>query len=375
MFDISGRRNRKIDLIRGLSILVVLFHHFNIAYRLDDTSLSRVFGWSAVRAVARNGNYGVTMFFVVSGFLITSNARRRWGALGQIDARHFYVLRAARILPCLLLLLAVVNLLSYAGIGIFQNHPEAGGPVSFWVVNFASLTFWMNVLMARAGWLNYALCVLWSLSVEEVFYLSLPLACLALRREALLAAFWAVFVVVGPLWRMTHQDSEAGALYAYLACFDGIAIGCIAALLASRVAPSRSLQLAVIGGMAFLYLIRSIGDTNVYGVTLMALGTAILLLGAHQRPSTPLLDRSWSVVLGWFGRLSYELYLFHLIVLGSLRTIFLPSAARGDQKLLLLLAYVALSAGTAALIGRFYSEPSNRGIRLRAFAARAPATA
>ncbi|MBB5541671.1 peptidoglycan/LPS O-acetylase OafA/YrhL [Paraburkholderia fungorum] len=71
-----GRRNARIDMIRGVSILLVLFHHFNIAYRLNDTFLAQVFGWDAVRAVARNGNYGVTMFFVISGYLITSNAGR-----------------------------------------------------------------------------------------------------------------------------------------------------------------------------------------------------------------------------------------------------------------------------------------------------------
>lgn len=73
-----GLRNRQIDLIRGVAILLVLLNHFNIAYRLDDTSLAGVFGWDAVRAVARNGNYGVTIFFVVSGYLITSNAEPRW---------------------------------------------------------------------------------------------------------------------------------------------------------------------------------------------------------------------------------------------------------------------------------------------------------
>ncbi|MBB2984816.1 acyltransferase family protein, partial [Paraburkholderia tropica] len=123
-------RNRKIDLLRGVSILLVLFHHFNIAYRLDDTFLSRVFGWEAVRAVARNGNYGVTMFFVISGYLITANATRRWSELGHVDVRVFYGLRIARIVPCLLLLLAVVNALAMAGIAIFQNHSPAGTPVS-----------------------------------------------------------------------------------------------------------------------------------------------------------------------------------------------------------------------------------------------------
>jgi peptidoglycan/LPS O-acetylase OafA/YrhL len=84
-----GLRNPRIDLIRGVSILLVLIHHFNIAYHLNDTTLSTVFGWDAVRALARNGNYGVTMFFVISGYLITSNADRRWIGLASINARAF----------------------------------------------------------------------------------------------------------------------------------------------------------------------------------------------------------------------------------------------------------------------------------------------
>lgn len=205
----ADMRNRKIDFLRGFSILLVLFHHFNIAYRLDDTALSHVFGWNAVRAVARNGNYGVTMFFVISGYLITTNAMRRWSELGHVDLGTFYALRIARIVPCLLLLLAIVNALALAGIAIFQNHSPAGTPVSFWLVNLASLTFWMNVLVGSHGWTNYALGVLWSLSVEEVFYLSFPLLCVALRREARLVAFWLACIVAGPAYRFFHQATRA----------------------------------------------------------------------------------------------------------------------------------------------------------------------
>ena len=364
-------RNKRIDLIRGVSILLVLFHHFNIAYRLDDTALARAFGWEAVRAVARNGNYGVTMFFVVSGFLITLNARRRWGELGRVGARAFYGLRAARILPCLLLLLLVVDVLALAGFGVFQNRSPQGdeaGPVSYWLSHLAALTSWMNVLVGRAGWFNYPLGVLWSLSVEEAFYLAFPLACLVLRTEARLAAFWAVFIVLGPAWRLAHQGDEAAWLYAYLACFDGIAIGCCTALLAERVIlrghAAATLQVAVVGGMAFLYLCKPIAQTNIFGVTLMALGTAVLLLGAQGSPTGPILERSRTLgALGWLGRLSYELYLFHLVVLGGMRVAFPARAVAGDGKLLLLAAYLVLSGVLAALVARFYAEPLNRGLR------------
>ena len=365
----DGVRNRRIDLLRGLSIILVMLHHFSIPYAMDDTTLSNVIGWQTVHAIVRNGNYAVTMFFVISGFLITSNAEARWGRLQNLNARTFYGLRVARIVPSLLLLLTTVNVLAATGLTIFQNHPESGPPVSFWLVNFASLTFWMNVLMATpAGWVNYALGVLWSLSVEEVFYLSFPILCLTLRRPALLAAFWAVLIMVGPIWRGLHQDDEAQFLYSYLASFDGIAVGCCTALLARRASLSGTwasvVQPLVMVAMTVLYLARSIAVTNVYGVTLMASGTACLLLQASHRPSGCLFERRRVLAaLEWFGRLSYELYLFHLIVLGLLLSAFPKGSVLGDDKLALLVIYFAASAAIAAMVGRAYSEPLNRGIR------------
>lgn len=364
-----GLRSLRIDVIRGVAILLVLLHHFNIAYRLEDTLLAGVLGWDLVRAVARNGNYGVTMFFVVSGYLITSNTERRWAGLAHVGARAFYTLRVARIVPCLLLLLAVVNLLAAGGVATFQNRPQSGGPVSFWLVNLASLTFWMNVLIGRHGWFNYPLGVLWSLSVEEVFYLVFPLLCLFLRREARLLAFWAIVIIAGPLYRLAHQGDEGSYLYAYAASFDGIAIGCCIALLARKVAlrgrALQGLQGAVAAAMAVLYLWRPIGETNVLGVTGMALGTAVLLLGGHERSADPARHgRHPLATLVWLGRLSYELYLFHLIVLGLMRTAFPPRTASGDAKLLLLALFLVLSAGLATLVSRFYAEPLNHQIRL-----------
>lgn len=368
-----GQRNRHIDLLRGVSIFLVLLHHFNIAYTLNDTWLAHVFGWGAIRAVARNGNYGVTMFFVISGYLITSNSDRRWEGLGNLRAGAFYRLRAARILPCLLLVLLIVNILAAAGIVIFQNHAEDGVKVSFWVVNFASLGLWMNVLLGLHGWVNYPLGVLWSLSVEEVFYLVFPIFCLVLRRDIHLLAFWIVIVAIGPMYRMAHQGDESGYLYAYFACFDGIAIGCCAALIAKRVAVSGRVaaltQVAVVATMVWLYLFKSIGQTNVLGVTAMAIGTAWLLLCASSdRPSLSEGRYGIRATLRWLGKHSYELYLFHLVVLGILRTVFPRTSALGDSKLMLFIGYLVLSTMIAATISRFYAEPLN--VKLRAFSVR-----
>ena len=364
-----GGRNPRIDLLRGVSILLVLLHHFDIAYRLEHTRLAAALGWPVLHAVVRNGNYAVTMFFAVSGALITANAARRWGGLGRIRALDFYRDRAARILPCLVLLLLLVDLLAAAGLGIFRDHPEFGGPVPLWLVDLASLTFWMNVLMERAGWLNYVLCVQWSLSIEEVFYAGFPVLCLLLRRDRLLLLACAVFIVIGPIWRVTHRISEYEELNATLSCFDGIAFGCCAALLARHLRPPprllRPLQGLAALAIGWFYLSGPIGRTAIYGVTLMALGTAVILFAelagpAQRRPPPAVL-----APLRWSGRLSYELYLFHLVVLGLLRTAWPPDATAGDARLALLAAYLALSAALAVLVSRCYSEPLHRRFRTR----------
>lgn len=360
-----GVRSSRIDVLRGLSIVLVLLHHFNIAYTLKDTALSGLFGWPVVHAICRNGNYAVTMFFVVSGFLITSNAERRWGGLSRVRIATFYRFRAARILPCLLLLLILVNALAAMRIGIFENTPEFGGPVPFWIVDLASLTFWMNVLMGHSGWLNYVLCVQWSLSIEEVFYLWFPLLCLFLRRDVLLLLAWGVFILIGPIWRAAHHGSEYLELNAYLSCFDGIAFGCCAAVMGKHIQIStrsaRLIGLVAAFAMTWFYLSNSIAVTAVYGVSLMAFGTAVLVL-AQARDGRS--DAAGSLnPLRFCGALSYELYLFHLVVLGGLRSLWAPAATTGNVKLVLLLAYLVLAIVVAVGISRYFSEPLNRRLR------------
>jgi peptidoglycan/LPS O-acetylase OafA/YrhL len=358
----AGARNPFIDLLRGVSIGLVLLHHFNIAYRLNDTALARALGWALLHAIVRNGNYAVTMFFVISGFLITSNTKHRCGRLADVGLAGFYRNRFARIIPTLVLTLAIVSGLAAMSIPIFQNHSEFGGPVTIWLVDVASLTFWLNVLMSHVGWVNYAICVQWSLSIEEVFYLAFPLLCLLLRRERFLIVAWSLFIVAGPIWRATQQATEYDELNAYLACFDGIAFGCIAAVIAPAVRLPSWTTIAVAIAMAGFYLSASIADNAVYGVTLIAFGTAILLRCRR-------VTRPWPILapLRRCGRLSYELYLFHIIVLAGLRAVWHPTAVTGDEKLPLLVAYLVLSVIVAVLVSRFWGEPLNR--RLRALSA------
>ncbi|WP_454688628.1 acyltransferase family protein [Achromobacter aloeverae] len=391
-------RDLGIDTLRGVAILLVLLHHFNIAYSLRDTTLAAWLGWPLLHAIARNGNYGVTIFFAVSGFLITRNALARWGDLARIDVADFYALRAARILPCLALVVAAVDALALAGLPLFDNR--AGAPVSLWTVNAAALTFWMNVLVTHVGWINYPLGVLWSLSVEAVFYLLFPVLCVGLAgaRRWLLPGLAIGVICAAPWYRLANQGEAEAYLYGYLACFDAIAIGCCGAVLARRghagLLGTRVARAAILAAMSALYLAWPIGVSNVLGTTAMALGTVLFLAGsgaaAQRRHADPATRRAagsrdearheareytsghaiarplWITrALAACGRRSYELYLFHLIVLGIARGMLPASRVAGDGRLLMLLAYLLGSAALAAAVARMWSDPANAAIRKR----------
>lgn len=375
------QRNHRIDVLRGISILLVLLHHFNIPYKLHDTLLSvDIGGQSLITAIARNGNYGVTMFFVISGFLITSHSLGRWHSLNHLNVRTFYWSRVARIVPCLLLLLLIVNSLGLLGLKPFINQAPEGMVVSTAITNLAALTFWMNQLIIQYGWVNYALGVLWSLSVEEVFYLVFPLACLSLKTSRQFALFLGFFMLAAPVYRWLHFGEDSGAyLYGYLASFDGIAIGCATALLANRINldffQRRMVQALTIAGMTLFYLYAPIKETSTLGITLMACGTAILILGGLQNkhqdnkfsPQTQIAKQGvLKRTLCTLGRYSYELYLFHLIILGLIKVAIPPATATANEKLLLLLVFLTGTFMLAFVIARFYSIPLNRWIRQKA---------
>ena len=341
---ISGERNPGIDIVRGVAILAVL--HFGLTYRF----------WRLVPALGplRWGNFGVTMFFVVSGYLIAGNEIRRHGRLGAIKLRPFYVRRAARILPLLLLALAIIVPLGAAGVPSFASdapHPWrslAGSTASI-------LTFTHNLFMQRHGYTNYGLDVYWSLSVEEVFYAGFPLFCLLLRRDRLIAGACLAAVIVAPIVRHAGADDET----VFLACFDAIAIGVLASLARSHLPSLRRHRHAlVLGGAAAVAVTWPGGFETasrlVWSFSAVALGTAAILLGCHggaPRPTAP---------LRWLGRHSYELYLFHIIVLAALRDV-VPAQAMPPALIPLWLAlFLTLSAIAAEAAARLGARAERR---------------
>jgi peptidoglycan/LPS O-acetylase OafA/YrhL len=99
---------------------------------------------------------------------------------------------------------------------------------------FSALTFHVNWLEAKTGYLPGAWDVLWSLSIEEIFYLFFPLLCLLVRSEMGFKFIMIIFIVLGPFARYIFSDNDIWSDHSYLSCMDGIAIGCLAALYVNK---------------------------------------------------------------------------------------------------------------------------------------------
>src|SRR5580704_15857606 len=98
-----------VDLLRGLAIFFVLMNHVNMRLLGAKVPYTKGLPPQLVSSLVWNGQFGVQIFFAVSGFLITSTTLRRWGSISRVNVREFYQLRFARIAPLLLLLLAVLS--------------------------------------------------------------------------------------------------------------------------------------------------------------------------------------------------------------------------------------------------------------------------
>src|SRR5579862_5151592 len=105
----SWTRLDGVDMLRALAIFFVLMNHVNMRLRFAKVPYTAGLPDQLVNSLVWNGQFGVQIFFAVSGFLITSITLRRWKSLSRISVREFYLLRFARIAPLLLVLLAVLS--------------------------------------------------------------------------------------------------------------------------------------------------------------------------------------------------------------------------------------------------------------------------
>ena len=368
-----------VDALRGLAILFVLLNHVHMRLFLAHIPYTRGLPDQLVSSLVWNGQHGVQIFFVVSGFLITSTSLRRWGTPSQVGVRDFYRLRFARIAPLLFLLLTVLSALHFAQIKHFVISQETGG---LGRALFAALTFHVNVLEARRGYLPGNWDILWSLSVEEMFYLFFPLLSRFLGRAKFFIPILCTFVLLGPFARtVLAHGSEIWHEYSYLGGMDAIALGCLTALLVPRIHFSRA-KLFAIGGAGVAILMACLCfslqldrwglERSGLDMTILALGTCLVIIASAEsgwrspRVFTPLLR---------LGQRSYEVYLTHMFVVFALFALFTSIWSSGlgrpihNRPIYAVPLLFVLVIGSAALLGsvvaRFYSEPMNRFLRRR----------
>jgi peptidoglycan/LPS O-acetylase OafA/YrhL len=206
------RRIPILDGLRAISIALVVIEH------LQGTK-----GFPVSRELATRlhlgdcGRLGVTVFFVISGYLITTLLLREHERTGTLHLGRFYLRRTFRIFPAFYVLIAVVGLLWSAG--YVRLLP---GDL------FHASTYTMNYHWPRAWALGHT----WSLAVEEQFYLLWPAMLLFLGLRRGLAAA-ATFVVLAPFLRyVTWMADRGGGLdfwEPFHTTFDSIAVGCLLA--------------------------------------------------------------------------------------------------------------------------------------------------
>jgi peptidoglycan/LPS O-acetylase OafA/YrhL len=368
-----------IDLLRGLSILAVVLLHVRVYLSLYGYAVgSSLPAWLRY-VVFSNGGNGVSTFFAISGFLITYISIRRFGSLGQIAPMRFYRIRFARIAPPLLVLLLILSILHVANVPQFHIEPKVGTlPQAL----FATLTFQVNWFEAVHGWLPPAWTVLWSLSVEEMFYLFFPLLCKLLMKRRLTQPIFItiLFAVVlfGSFARTPwYTKNEMWGYQSYLGNMDNVALGCLTAMLslrldqASRFLRSRwSLILEIAGAILMLFIVcweprvilgwhitHDLARTGT-DVTVLGIGTCLVMLGSMLRQRA---GGRWLAPIRWLGQHSYEVYLSHEFAVMAVLSVFLWF--RHGPIALWIGATVLLSGGLGFLMTRFVSEPMNRALR------------
>lgn len=291
-----------LDGWRALAILLVIIHHAGTVW-FDSPQRY----WSS--SITRHGVLGVPIFFGLSGFLITALLLAEFRKRGRISLRGFYLRRSFRIVPPLLVYIATI-----AAVGLIATRMEL----------LSSVFFFRNYLQERAGTLYTA--HLWSLSIEEHFYLLWPLTlCFLLRGRHLLAKTIVIAASFG-VW--ASVDFHFHFLHRLAPILD---------------TPMRtdlrfgSLMWGSCAGIAFQSLtlcawVARLFTAPVFAVSLGALICcetwpvplatiwepaliAALILGTATHPRWRLSRALEWPIIRWIGRISYSLYLWQQLFL------------------------------------------------------------
>lgn len=300
-----------LDGIRGVALLTVFLCHTH-------------------PILLAGGHVGVDLFFVLSGFLITSLLLAEFSERGAIDFRRFYIRRALRLLPALFAMVAIT--LVYVAI----VEPDKMGSalrdaraIVFYYFNYRRAIDIIQPVRDTYDWFGH----LWSLSVEEQFYIVWPLVLLlALRaRSPLWLGLILLGGLVGPAIGRIVLWEEGPSLWLYFRTelrFDNLMWGVLGAWLLwtgriqeSAVWRHAGVAMALVATAVFFVVsyfpVVYNGFLYMGGYTLVGLVSMVMILSAATAP--PQLLR-WLLELPfmrWTGKISYGLYIWHIPVFYS----------------------------------------------------------
>jgi peptidoglycan/LPS O-acetylase OafA/YrhL len=268
--NLSKAEIPSLNGLRGAAALTVVLYHY-----LDGTAFARVIP----------GPFGVTLFFELSGLLITWLLLNEQGRTGHVDLRRFYIRRALRLFPVFYVVWGMCRL----------SGPFAGAWPTFFYMGdyYHALTQHYNILT-----------VAWSLGVEEKFYLLWPFILTRVERTLLMKILVGV-LLAEPVYRavLTFFGLRAYTWFAFDCRLDAIVLGCLIAL-AARAGCSAprwfSHRATPICALILVVALQSEGDLIPYLL-------AVFLLASISRPD-PILNHPLAKYL---GAISYSLYLSH----------------------------------------------------------------
>jgi peptidoglycan/LPS O-acetylase OafA/YrhL len=324
-----------LDGMRAVSVAIVFFAH------------ARLSG-----AIA--GGFGVTVFFFLSGFLITTLFVREWRDTGGINIGHFYVRRFLRLSPPLFATLGIAYLLLYLGL--------AEGEFELFAV-LSQLFYFHNYYLASfpgSGSVVSGLQPLWSLSVEEHFYMVFPLIFLLFMRGRIDIRHICGLLVLIILWRYIRFQFLLGTQWEiYISTdtrFDSILFGCLLALIerngvAARIFPAdtRRMMIWLLAALLLLgasILARDMTFRSTLRYTVQGLALMVVFHYAVMRPDFALfrpLNNRWVRLIGLY---SYAIYLSHYVII----RLFIRHGWFEDNYPLFVLGAAALSIAYAAFV-------------------------
>lgn len=255
------------------------------------------------------GNFGVRCFFIISGFLITTLLLKEREKTGSISMRGFYVRRALRIFPPSLTYIGIIAI--FYALGWLTLLP---GDLTH------AITYTMNYHIHRAWWLDH----LWSLSVEEQFYILWPgLIWLAGTRRGLKVAWGVVFVVPvirATMWFVFHASDSAMTKH-FEANADALSTGCLLSMNFNwlgavgwyrRFQSSRVFWIVALGLVLGGHGLFAVSPASFYiaGQSIANLGTALCVDWAVRNYNSSIgRILNWGPIV-YIGALSYSLYLW-----------------------------------------------------------------